>query len=102
MIQEQSYCQRLKTGTCNCTAYCGEYLDNQRKKAQEPDVADVIAGALQTSRAHAYELMAAALKDAAQPEQQFTEGHCANKAQPGGCQLHNLQCGYPDCDRRMK
>lgn len=30
----------------------------------------------------------------------FTTGHCENKSQPGGCQLHNLQCGYPDCDRR--
>ena len=29
----------------------------------------------------------------------FTTGHCPNKAQPGGCQLHNLQCGYPTCDR---
>lgn len=29
----------------------------------------------------------------------FTTGHCKNKAQPGGCQLHNLQCGYPECDR---
>ena len=32
--------------------------------------------------------------------QTFTTGHCKNNAQPGGCQLHNLQCGYPDCDRR--
>lgn len=30
----------------------------------------------------------------------FTTGHCANHAQPGGCQLHNLQCGYPACDRK--
>jgi len=30
----------------------------------EPDVADIIAGALPTSRAHAYELMRQALKDA--------------------------------------
>ncbi len=30
----------------------------------------------------------------------FTTGHCKNNAQPGGCQLHNLQCGYPACDRR--
>jgi hypothetical protein len=39
---------------------------------------------------------------AAQPSEPktYTEGHCANKKQPGGCQLHNLQCGYPDCDRR--
>lgn len=25
-------------------------------------------------------------------------GQCKEKAQPGGCQLHNLQCGYPACD----
>jgi hypothetical protein len=30
----------------------------------------------------------------------FTTGHCVEKAKPGGCQHHNLQCGYPDCDRR--
>lgn len=30
----------------------------------------------------------------------FTTGHCPEKAKPGGCQLHNLHCGYPDCDRR--
>jgi hypothetical protein len=30
----------------------------------------------------------------------FTYGHCAEKSRPGGCQKHNLQCGYPDCDRR--
>lgn len=31
---------------------------------------------------------------------EFTEGHCPQKAKPEGCQLHNLQCGYPECDRR--
>ena len=29
----------------------------------------------------------------------FTTGHCKEKAKPGGCQLHNLQCSYPECDR---
>lgn len=28
----------------------------------------------------------------------LTIGQCKEKAQPGGCQLHNLQCGYPTCD----
>lgn len=23
---------------------------------------------------------------------------CPEKQKPGGCQLHNLQCGYPVCD----
>lgn len=31
----------------------------------------------------------------------FTAGHCKEKQKPGGCQLHNLQCGYPDCDRKL-
>lgn len=30
----------------------------------------------------------------------YTTGHCSNNKQPGGCQLHNLQCGYPECDRK--
>jgi hypothetical protein len=25
-------------------------------------------------------------------------GGCPEKNQPGGCKLHNLQCGYPKCD----
>lgn len=25
-------------------------------------------------------------------------GACENKRKPGGCQLHNLHCGYPKCD----
>lgn len=31
---------------------------------------------------------------------QYTTGHCRNHRLPGGCKLHNLQCGYPQCDRR--
>ena len=30
----------------------------------------------------------------------FTTGHCKEHNQPGGCQLHNVQCGYPACDRK--
>lgn len=29
----------------------------------------------------------------------FTTGHCKEKAKAGGCQLHNLRCSYPACDR---
>ena len=39
----------------------------------------------------------------AQPVQEpvaHTTGHCENHKQKGGCQLHNLQCGWPDCDRK--
>lgn len=32
----------------------------------------------------------------------ITTGHCKHNNQPGGCQLHNLQCGYPACDRRAE
>ncbi len=31
----------------------------------------------------------------------YTTGHCENHKKPGGCPLHNLQCGYPQCDRRQ-
>ena len=31
---------------------------------------------------------------------EYTTGHCQNHKQPGGCQLHNVQCGYPNCDRK--
>lgn len=31
---------------------------------------------------------------------EYTTGHCPNHNQPGGCQLHNLQCGWPNCDRK--
>lgn len=30
----------------------------------------------------------------------YTSGHCENLKSPGGCQAHNLHCGYPKCDRR--
>lgn len=30
----------------------------------------------------------------------YTTGHCVNHNGPRGCQLHNLQCGYPNCDRK--
>jgi len=30
----------------------------------------------------------------------FTTGHCKEKSNVGGCQLHNLQCGYPACDKK--
>lgn len=31
---------------------------------------------------------------------EYTTGHCANNNRLGGCQLHNLHCGYPECDRK--
>ena len=46
------------------------------------------------------ELFAAPVAMPAQTRTQiFTTGHCKEKAKPGGCQLHNLQCSYPACDR---
>ncbi len=43
------------------------------------------------------------LYDHPQPKQEpvaYTTGHCKEKAQPNGCRLHNLHCGYPACDRK--
>jgi len=31
---------------------------------------------------------------------EYTTGHCTEHNKIGGCQLHNLQCGYPNCDRK--
>jgi hypothetical protein len=31
---------------------------------------------------------------------EYTTGHCSAARQPGGCPHHNLQCGWPECDRR--
>lgn len=40
----------------------------------------------------------------AQPVKQATttSGHCQHHKGPRGCQLHNLQCGYPACDIKTK
>ena len=45
-------------------------------------------------------LFALARRGAEMQAKTFTEGHCEQKKAPGGCKLHNLHCGYPDCDRR--
>jgi hypothetical protein len=44
----------------------------------------------------------AALKAQPAPVQPvaYTTGHCEEKAKPRGCQLHNLHCRYPACDRK--
>jgi DNA-directed RNA polymerase subunit RPC12/RpoP len=53
---------------------------------------------------HMGRALIATLRDRlAQPEQEpvaYTTGHCEKHKQKGGCQLHNLQCGWPDCDRK--
>ena len=43
-----------------------------------------------------------ALKAAPAVAVEPTNGYCANRKAPGGCQLHNLQCGYPQCDQRSE
>ena len=57
-----------------------------------------------TTIEEAYDRIERALPSLAELERDagptFTTGHCANHRARGGCQLHNLQCGYPDCDRR--
>ena len=30
----------------------------------------------------------------------YTTGHCEYNKQPGGCQQHNLHCGWPKCDQK--
>lgn len=32
---------------------------------------------------------------------QATVIYCKEKLQPGGCQLHNLQCGWPACNNAV-
>lgn len=32
----------------------------------------------------------------------FTTGHCEHNNAPGGCQLPNVHCGWPECDRRPR
>lgn len=39
-------------------------------------------------------------KTLADVQPSFTTGHCQHNSRPGGCQLHNLQCGWPNCDRK--
>lgn len=39
-------------------------------------------------------------KAAPSQEPAYTTGHCENKKHPKGCQLHNLHCGWPKCDRK--
>ena len=40
----------------------------------------------------------AAGKAAALEYKQQKGGNCPEQKKPGGCQLHNLHCGYPKCD----
>lgn len=34
------------------------------------------------------------------PTTEYTTGHCQNHKMPGGCHLHNLHCGWPQCNRK--
>ena len=57
-------------------------------------------GTLSKSTAKRVEVLAAA-SVGRMTMAEYTTGHCPNHNQPGGCQLHNLQCGWPNCDRRQ-
>lgn len=59
-----------------------------------------VTGSLVFKKEHRDRLFALARRGAAVRTQTFTEGHCEQRKAPGGCKLHNLHCGYPDCDRR--
>lgn len=48
----------------------------------------------------AWQAALASRDDRASEARGYTTGHCENHKKPGGCPMHNLQCGYPDCDRR--
>jgi hypothetical protein len=32
-------------------------------------------------------------------KQPVAQTHCSEKRKPGGCQLHNLHCGWPKCNK---
>lgn len=43
-----------------------------------------------------------ALKSAVPAQElEYTSGHCEQNKQRGGCQLPNVHCGYPNCDRKL-
>lgn len=69
--------------------YLADVLSDPTWKPHDWVVEAVMIAAAQAGAAHR----------AVQPPA-YTEGHCAEKAKPNGCQLHNLQCGYPTCDRK--
>jgi hypothetical protein len=59
-------------------------------------------GSAERQRLEAMDAITALRAALAQQEQepQYTTGHCKERAKPNGCQLHNLHCGYPECDRK--
>ena len=76
-----------------CDALAAKYSDKFSKYFGKAEIFNEV---------HRMEQAVAAARAAlAQPEQKYTTGHCPHKKAVGGCQLHNLQCGYPDCDRKV-
>lgn len=69
-------------------------MNNQAAQTMHPDA--LPDGTL--SKSTAKRLAAASVGRMTMAE--YTTGHCPNHNQPGGCQLHNLQCGWPNCDRK--
>ncbi len=55
---------------------------------------------IEPARANPY-MIDASPKGGSTDAPKYTTGHCENHNKPGGCQLHNLQCGYPKCDRKQ-
>jgi hypothetical protein len=51
--------------------------------------------------AHAMMEINEAIKQAEQA-QPVAQTHCPEKRKPGGCQLHNLHCGWPKCNEPPK
>jgi hypothetical protein len=87
-----------------------EYIENNYMSLPAPAIKAIAALRLaieQAERVKRAEEAFAAASDEMKGEQAerqapvaYTQGHCKEKAKPGGCQLHNLHCGYPACDRK--
>ena len=75
---------------------------NDLKKAAQQALefaADIARGKYKGNAEEMRDALSTALAQQ-EPEPQYTTGHCKERAKPNGCQLHNLHCGYPECDRK--
>lgn len=64
------------------------------------EVCDTVAGVISQIDNMLSGLVRKDLLTVKPPKVKYTTGHCSNNKVRGGCQLHNLQCGYPECDRK--
>lgn len=78
----------------------GPTKDEIARLVAERDEAREERDALKCELKEAHDTLAEQEAETKVSEPAWTYGHCEHKRAPGGCQLHNLQCAYPDCDRR--